>query len=293
MNRIKKLLDITFCRLKESVSAIIYHNTHINKAKSIIIHNKFLLTTSLGTQSDQFSKKFYYISTSRIKFGGFSNSFPENNIVNIVLNGRKFNERYKGGPVDYWGYDFRKQAPDMQSKLRHDENEERVFSDNPEIQDASKYILEIHVSVDETTWFEGLLLLKLCQARKIPCYLYQNNFNSFKILDKRKAITQVGNSRIDALIDIYENYNDLESIPNNYPYDRLKSGLQYYIYSKSFESIYAGELLKGFNTEIHNDRSTEEGRIIIKRLTNFMKKLKVKTIKDLIIKIAEKFSGKT
>ena len=95
--------------LKESVSSIVYHTTYPYKAVEICKSNQFILSSSLGTKSDrnlQPDYKPFYLSTSRIKFGGFAMSLSNTTICTLVLDGNKFNQRYSGGSVDYWGEEW-------------------------------------------------------------------------------------------------------------------------------------------------------------------------------------------
>lgn len=97
-------------------------------------------------------KKLYFISTSRIKFGGYSlSNFNENNIGVIVeLDGGVLSYTMKSKPIDYWGKDFRKYEginPEETKYRRmvNNENEERFYSDNPYLQPLSKYVKNIFV----------------------------------------------------------------------------------------------------------------------------------------------------
>ena len=138
--------------MKEGLSSIVYHNTHIDNCLDILKTNRFELTTMLGTGSDKFSDKFYYMSFSRVKFGGYAYTLPDNNIVTLILDGSRFNQRYKAGPVDYWGPEFKKAGREQSIELgmRQDENEERIFTDDPFIPNAKKYIFGIQIYCTNT-----------------------------------------------------------------------------------------------------------------------------------------------
>ena len=61
---------------------------------------------SLGSDAEvEFHPEYkpFYLSTSRIKFGGYATKFNETDICTLVLDGDKFNQRYEGNSVDFWG----------------------------------------------------------------------------------------------------------------------------------------------------------------------------------------------
>lgn len=144
----KKLQDL----LLEAVSPLLYHVTDLGRTVNILKEDKFRLTPAFGTGSDMEKQKgkLYFLSTSRIKYGGYTRSLADEGYVNMELDGRKLGHNYESVNVDYWGGDFRNvawQKGDMQQFLRYDENEERIITDDAEIKPATKYIKSLHVMV--------------------------------------------------------------------------------------------------------------------------------------------------
>ena len=131
----------------EGISQKLYHLTDIGNAAKILATNRFRLTPDIGTKSEialrSSKKKVYYLSTARNLSSDFFQKSSRMSGVIFVLDGQKLAHNYSGGPVDYWGPDFRKIDP-----TRH-EMEDRIFSAKPYIENASEYIKEIHVLLSE------------------------------------------------------------------------------------------------------------------------------------------------
>lgn len=287
---IKRMKKKSNKKLKESLSKVVFHNTYIKNLYDILISNEFYLTTNLGTTSDQLQKSFYYFSVSRIKFGGYANTLLESDNVNLVLDGDKLNQRYRGGPVDYWTRSMRsgKGIP-IEMQLRNDENEERIISNKSEIDDAIKYILEIHISLGSGEMYEHKYfreireIIKLCGINDIPLFLY-NDYSAFKVLDKRKALEGYGASvsYIQAIIDIC-NMNKIEDIPQDYPYKSIKNALYY------AGGMYFTDTITQIQNDIHNHKTDPVYRPLIAELTRTMKKLGVGNIKELMLYLVNRF----
>lgn len=287
--------------LSESLSAVVFHNTSLRNLFDIVKSDRFYLTTNLGTSSDQLSSKFYYLSVSRIKFGGYARSMSENGLVNIVLDGKKLNQRYKGGPVDYWGQELRSAGTSAQ-KLRNDENEERVLSDDPVITSALNYILSIHVSLVGTEkepdmdelgsimmrndYYQMKSMAQVCHKKGIPVYFY-TDFSAFKTLNTRKAIDIYSNrlNLIDSLLWIVSHCKEVDDIPDKYPFSYFRSAFHEPKYINNRD-----DAVIQLNNDIHNSKATPEGRESIAKLTALMRKEKVRNTIDLLKKIGERLT---
>lgn len=163
--------------ISEGLSKIVFHSTSIQTILKILRDDKFQLTPSVGWDNDVTSnKKYYYLSTSR----DLSNRFTKNKVGDgwgiLVLDGDKLNQTLKSQPVNYWG------------DKKDSEAEDRVLSDNSTIQNATKYIKEIHLIVgesgDNTSARRILLKTKLL---KIGCWVYENSKDALA-RNKTKAI---------------------------------------------------------------------------------------------------------
>ena len=183
--------------LFESVSSIVYHFTSLPAAAEIMRDNHFRLTASSGTKTerDLARGKEYYLSTTRSRVGDYTlHQFHKSGIV-FELNGDWFNQRYKGGPVDYWG----KQSGRYYGqgiRGRYSEMEDRVFSNEPYIpfpKDPKNLIKSMHIlwqypKFDDPMQNTSLRTI-LIRAKQlgIPYYIYEGE-EEFLLHDKRRAI---------------------------------------------------------------------------------------------------------
>lgn len=279
----------------ESISDIVYHNTTVSNLSKILHDDAFLLTSSLGTDADTMYKgekfKPYFLSTSRIKFGGYARSMNPDNIVCIVLNGRLLNQRFYGGAVDYWGREYRS---DIKSDfyLRNNENEDRLFLDKEKIDDASKYIKELHImkhpnyimmqddwktfqmlsddKQTETFRYSALYkeIIKNASVYDIPVYFYKN-FNDFKLQNKAKA---------DIITDSFDSLSIfIELLQKN-----IISELSKKAYEEARDVMYYNDSdVRQLKNHIHNNRSDVYENKKLGVLTRLMSKNKLKTIDQL------------
>lgn len=138
--------------LNERVSSIVYHYCGYVACYGICENNQFVLSHIMrGTADGNINKTYHYLSLTRQKTRKIG--YSQYKDVRITLDGDKLNSRYKGGPVDYWGTSMGKQyyMQDGNKRGRYDpkqsrtENEDRVFSNDPVIPNASDYILRIDI----------------------------------------------------------------------------------------------------------------------------------------------------
>lgn len=119
--------------LIEGLSDILYNKTNIDNAYQILKSDKFKLSVTSGTPSDQHGSKLYFFSMAR----NLSSSYFNVHEFSVIfkLDGRKLKQNYKGRPVGYW---------DMKKTGRNEE-EDRIVTDEPYIKNATKYIDELHI----------------------------------------------------------------------------------------------------------------------------------------------------
>lgn len=144
--------------LTERLSSNVYHFTTLNNLYKIVMGDEFILSTAYKGKSDDWDpNKKFFMSLTRQRNGllGYSNRYE----VRICFDGDKLNQRFKGKAIDYWGDSMGKQYyyRDMRNNHRLDktqnrtENEDRLFSDDPVIENISQYIERIDILVDEKT----------------------------------------------------------------------------------------------------------------------------------------------
>ena len=143
-----------------NITDVVYHRTYIGSLFNIIKTGKILLSTSMGTGADMYSKKPYFLSlgrTKNLKFG-----YSKNSNVTIEFDGKALKTKYKGKSIDYWQWDFSKDefGPGHSAKRRtdSDEYEDRIFSNDPYMLNLDKYIKWIDImipDVDKDKWNES------------------------------------------------------------------------------------------------------------------------------------------
>jgi hypothetical protein len=160
--------------LNEGASDILYHFTNDSALYNIAKTNNFNLSAAIKGDFD-FTKnknRFFYMSTTRSKSSGYKRGN-----VKIVLDGRKLKHNNKIVPVDYWGW-----GPERF------EQEDRIISNKNTIENASKYILEIHILLNDSKDEEdmNLYLNKMkfiknySDKSSLPIFFYNNEKNFFK-----------------------------------------------------------------------------------------------------------------
>jgi hypothetical protein len=179
--------------LSEGLSDILYHFTYTTNLINILKHNKFATSSNLGSNADQWKDKgrFYFFSTQRTK--GMSGYGRHHGNVAIVLDGRKLNYTFKGSPSDYWNWSTKrsdyKSIGDYTQALQSEENEDRIVTNKPYIDNANQYIIEIHIFIipehnDKETINQ---IVTLCNGYSIPIYFYLDE-NNFKLQNKSKTV---------------------------------------------------------------------------------------------------------
>jgi hypothetical protein len=122
--------------VQAGLSSILYHTTEISRAIKIVSEDRFILAASEGAKAEKEHAKQgkpFFLSCARTPTSRYiMNGGPGRAI--LVLDGEALGHKYKGGPVDYWGPDFRRVEPTSS------EAEDRIYSSEPEIPNATKYI---------------------------------------------------------------------------------------------------------------------------------------------------------
>lgn len=183
--------------LNEGLSKILYHFTYISNLISILKYNKFATSSNLGSNADAKNDKgkFFFFSTQRTK--GMAGYGSRHGTVAIVLNGEKLNQNFKGFPTDYWNWSKkRSDYKDINTYidvLKSSELEDRIVTDKPYIDNASNYIMEIHIEASND--HRDLInkddvdeIVNLCNKHNIPVYFYTDE-NNFKLQNKAKAVS--------------------------------------------------------------------------------------------------------
>lgn len=154
--------------LAESITDVVWHYTMPRNALEIVKTNTFQLDTGTDSNAVAFSgKRQYYLSTTRVKKGGYGEGYT----CRLELDGSKLSQNFKGGAIDYWG--MGNQA---------DEFEDRVYSHTPTIKNASRYIKYVDVWIAEDDGVhtshqhnpDSIRLAEECLNKGIDCRVFKN-----------------------------------------------------------------------------------------------------------------------
>jgi hypothetical protein len=176
--------------LQERLSGILYHFTSVNNLLSIVKGDRFILSTSYSGSSDDWGgKKKFFISFTRQRNGNLG--YSKTKMVRISFNGDLLNQRFSGKAIDYWGdsmgkqHYFRKRKEgELIDRFQADtESEDRLFYDDPVIDNISKYITRVDIFWDPNRkWCSSNNALVMLQEllkynylnTKLNIYIYDN-----------------------------------------------------------------------------------------------------------------------
>lgn len=295
--------------INEGASDILYHFTHSSKLSNILRTNELSLTSAIGSKSDlDINKdKYFFFSMTRSKNTGYVRGD-----VKLVINAKKLKQNYKIIPVDYWQYPKNIDAwPDKNSyiqSLKSSEQEDRLISNNSTIPNFTKYILEIHMLINDNKL--NSLIVNLANKYNIDIFIYNNRKDW---LNQTNNINQTQLIQIDNSSNEYD-YNDYNQNFNNnfYPiaalisyndqenYIKIKNYLQDQNKIDYLDKIihddtinyfkinanYDYDLIPVFSNHIHNIRANPDNhsRFILQILSNSLRKFKTKNISEYIKK---------
>lgn len=311
--------------LQESVSKIVYHFTSVGSCLKIVKNNTIFLQSSMAGDADNMgSKELFYLSTTRqrnVNFG-YSYKFKDGG-ARIELDGDKFNNNFRGKPIDYWGDSMGKQSyyrkgnSDFSSKQHHidAESEDRIFSRNQAIYNASDYIRRIDIICDNKNDLQTDYVIHILYNagrnfyNKIFVYDNINDFNkqsentiNSELLHSERAMELLYHTPTDSITK--KNYNDeivqiLQVIfagevdVKNYDMEAAKIlkkyGLEKYITKKLFSDLRNGYYSFQNLVSILKDKlytfsrhPNEEGSKILKIFTDYLYNHNIKTYRELI-----------
>lgn len=179
MDSLRNYLGEEKSMLNERVSSVLFHFCDLGNLYYICNDNQFVLSTVYrGAADEKINQgKQFYLSCTRQIDGRQGYSSEKN--VRIELDGDLLNQRFKGGPVDYWGVGMGKQSY-YKEKYVHGvqsrtENEDRIFSNEPIIRDAAKYVKRIDILINQNNKKQMPIVFSICMtAFKDLIHLYDN-----------------------------------------------------------------------------------------------------------------------
>lgn len=270
--------------LSEAISDIVYHYANLKIAAKILKSGEFRLALA---SVDPIEKRFqpksddYFMSVTRTKLGSFHANGTRTTGVLFVLDGRWFNQRYKGAPVEYFS--------GGRSSGRS-EAEDRIFSKEPTI--PIKPVVEMHILLNSQgdSYMQPpeavRTILIEAKRRGIPYYVYFNHDdwiaqNKRKALDSKEYLRFAsGNSntngdrgynrlkiRINQLLKIYQQLIRLND------YDKLDKNSQQYASEISRGEYYYKFLLDEFADAMNQERKpNDEGYELATKFTSVIRR---------------------
>ena len=218
--QIKRIREVM--GLNESLTDIVYHFTRFNILYRILKTNQFITTAAVASKSDMTINhgKYFFLSTTRSKATGYVVGD-----VKLVLDGRKLNQRFKGKAVDYWQYSKDRKNytsdADYKNALSSNEQEDRIITNEPYINDAISYIREIHILVGKRDRiYKSTLdfIRDVCTKNGIGLYFY--DFRQNWLLQNKSGLVNPEDAFMELRpgnADDHDDYRDKSEFYNYSP----------------------------------------------------------------------------
>jgi len=274
----------------EGISKILYHITTIGNAARIAHDDAFKLSMSMRTGHEEETgtkKGIFYMSTSRLPNSEFQKIRAKNynGAAIFVLDGERLSHNYAGEPVNYF-HQFK--------TAKESEFEDRIYSDKPEIPNASRYIKEVHILVPNTmhsTEYEDIQLLQ----NHFPTYIHYDvkSFLSVRhthdeLFHDKDDIVRIAREKPDEMahddvhslswwIDaLYSNPDDFSDFPSNFRNFLL-----------DIEAYPANSLVSKLRS------ATEDfgNRQMYERFSSLMKQNNLRTANDVVMFLKDKWTN--
>jgi len=291
---IKKMVSECVRIISEGMTKITYHFCSLNSCINILKSDSFHLTLSSNKADAYDKKRLFYLSTQRSRSKSISYASKFGSCVRIQLDGDLLSNNYKGNPIDYWQYKQKYYNPEYdyiygkgltKSRKEHRdfEMEDRVFSYNPTIDNASRYIKRIDVFLDlsrkdmaEMERDRAKTIFMLCRRYQIGCSIYSD----------LEAFNSMSENNINA--DIENEYNN-----GSNPYvDTSYTNSERYKVSKDLmkENTYVSILEHLFNI-LTKGKMYEKNNESFEIIANTLKHFGLEKYKNSLIKKIRKSYG--
>lgn len=193
--------------INERASDVVFHGTKAEFAYKILKDNQFQLSLVEPDSPDDHNDNkgnVYYLSTTRSTTSRYFIGAGIN--VIFKLDGAKLSQRYKAKSFNYF-------KTSGHFNWFEDEMEDRVINTEPTIDNASKYITEVHLYMVGSRRWESIgniqrKIVLLCKKMDIPYYLYPSDErNSFFTLNTKNSASL---SQFNYKKKKHGNYSDAE-----------------------------------------------------------------------------------
>lgn len=278
--------------LLESLQKV-FHATPIDALYSILKTDKLDLVPNVAKVEKSLggSDKFYYLSTMRNKSGKYflgSDKHSKTPRVEtyLVLDFDYIKSKMKSLPVDYWG-----------SGRKYSEEEERFWSNDPELKGLSKFVKSIHVLVDSEKPIKKYLELEfIAKARKVPIFFYNNPENY--VVGKKPIKLEANDESGYVSLGNKHTLNEIQSIVKLMLDEKLDGADSKFLrdmfyYSFGYQINDQAQIIEDF---LHRSMKTDDvevrnaGRSFINLMKKFKKSNVINFLKDVVLdKIKSKF----
>lgn len=293
--------------LEEGLSDILFRVVEPKELDFIIDNNQLKLYSALAkaVEMKYGGGKYYYLSTTRSRLGRYHYSQTSAKggrmafqVIMLVLDGRQLRNTVGGRAVDYWGRDMRKIDPTK------NEMEDRIISDKPVIDNASKYIkrIDIYLNIDHIlelsrSWDKVTAhteVIRKAMSSGLPVRVFDNE-DAF-------IAGRGGMSGEEALEKLQVSGPEMEKRWNDDPYRYMSDatkGLLGYIRGESNDNVETfvsdvkrGAWMNDYVGSIQNDLHNLNREQVPIEITELARKLRVKNIRDMLKAIGEELRNK-
>ena len=275
--------------LFEGISDILFHRTGFKNLIQILEKDQFELRPTFAKPAEQEQTRrktdLYFMSTARTKNSKY---ISDSRSPVLTLDGKKLKQNYSGYGMDYYGPAWR----EIQSGEY--EQEDRVFSQKPNITNAKKYILSIEIVMEYNSDQANNIFKIYSMAKKsgIPIKFYDS------IQDRNTGKNPLSEKQVRE-----ELKRNLKK-PDNRPYtpprrsmyvgdavpaiflglkfdpeDNIPADVKTRI--DKFLRKWPGIDKETVKADFHNANSSERHRNLMTQIVAFMKKNNLRTVDDL------------
>ena len=276
--------------LFEGISDIVFHRTGFNNLIQILETDQFELRPAFAKRSEQEQTRkktdLYFMSTARTKNSKY---IFDSRAPVLTLDGRKLKQNYSGYGMDYYGPSWR------EIDRGEYEQEDRVFSQKPNITNAKKYILMIEIVMEHNADQADRIFKIYTIAKKssIPIKFYdsiRDRNTGNKPLPEKKVREELKRNlaKVDRMRPFTPPRRPMyvgDAVPAIFlglkfdPEDRIPADVKTRI--DKFLRKWPGMDKESVRVDFHNANSSERHRNLMTQIVAFMKKNNLRTIDDL------------
>jgi len=282
-------MNINELNIYENLTNMLYYFVDIKILRKILSTNTFRLKTNISTNID--NKNIYYIPFSNSKLGIYHHSILKYNLgtsILVINHNKLIKDGYKNKVIKY-------REPKIKNEI-----ENKVYANKPFINDASKYIMEIHLyfkqtnnnkELDEFNFRTVRQLVRRSKNFNIPIFVYKNKEDMI-LLNKQKSIKNILKLKPSSKIKhttFYSSqspFSELIELLNVSNKENLSKSARKKLYNMKWRL--KNNDVENISYEINSAQKNYQ-RSIVSPLLNKMKELHINSSKELVKFIINKF----